>query len=101
MSMNSFELHNPNSIQQAIGLLDGTDTDNRRIRLMAGGQDLLTEMKDRLVEPASVVNLKHIPGLDRIVFDPRTGLHIGALVKVADVADDAAVRSHYPALAIA
>jgi xanthine dehydrogenase YagS FAD-binding subunit len=99
MSMNSFELHNPNSLKQAIALLDGKDTDNRRIRLMAGGQDLLTEMKDRLVEPESVVNLKHIPGLDRIAYDAKTGLNIGALVKVADVADSATVRSHFPALA--
>ena len=99
MSMNSFELHNPSSLQQAIGLLDAKDTDNRRIRLMSGGQDLLTEMKDRLVEPEEVVNLKHIPGLDRITYDARTGLHIGALVKVADVADNSSVRSHFPALA--
>jgi xanthine dehydrogenase YagS FAD-binding subunit len=101
MSMNSFELHNPNSLQQAIGLLDAKDTDNRRIRLMSGGQDLLTEMKERLVEPESVVNLKHIPGLDRIAYNPQTGLHIGALVKVADVADSADVRTHFPALAMA
>ena len=99
MSMNSFELHNPSSLQQAIGLLDAKDTDNRRIRLMSGGQDLLTEMKDRLVEPEEVVNLKHIPGLDRITYDARTGLHLGALVKVADVADNSSVRSHFPALA--
>ena len=101
MSMNSFELHNPNTLQQAIGLLDAKDTDNRRIRLMSGGQDLLSEMKDRLVEPAAVVNLKHIPGLDKIAYDPRAGLHIGALVKVAEVAESTVVRSRFPALSMA
>jgi len=101
MSLNSFELHNPNTLQQAIGLLDAKDTDNRRIRLMSGGQDLLTEMKERLVEPEAVVNLKHIPGLDRITYDAKTGLHIGALVKVADVAEDSIVRSRFPALSMA
>lgn len=101
MSMNSFELHNPTSIPQAIGLLDPRDADNRRIRLLAGGQDLLTEMKDRLVEPEEVINLKHIPGLDHLTYDPNTGLHIGALVKVAEVADNAAVHRHFPALAMA
>src|SRR5580693_7171137 len=99
MSMNSFELHNPTSINQAIALLDAKDANNRRIRIMAGGQDLLTEMKDRLVEPEAVVNLKHIPGLDRLVYDPKTGLHIGALVKVADVAESAVVKRAFPALA--
>ena len=100
MSMNSFELHNPNSLKQAIALLDGKDVDNRRILLMAGGQDLLTEMKDRLVEPESVVNLKHVPGMDRIV-NEAAGLNIGALVKVAEIAESAAVMSRFPALAMA
>lgn len=97
--MNSFDLHNPGSVKEAIGLLDAQDTANRRIRVMAGGQDLLTELKDHLVEPEAVVNLKHIPGLDRLTYDPRKGLEIGALVKVADVAENANVKKHFPALA--
>jgi len=99
--MNSFELHNPNTLQQAISFLDAKDLDNRRVRIMSGGQDLLTEMKDHLVEPESVVNLKHIPGLDRIEYDATKGLHIGALVKVAAVADSAVIKSRFPALAMA
>src|SRR5713226_1994600 len=99
MSMNSFDLHNPQTLPQAVALLDAKDTDNRRIRLMAGGQDLLTELKDRLVEPEAVVNLKHIPGLNRLGYNPRTGLQIGALVTVAEVADNPDVRAHFPALA--
>src|SRR5689334_22524863 len=99
MSMNAFELHNPASLAEAISLLDPQDTANRRIRIMAGGQDLLTEMKERLVEPESVVNLKHIPGLDKLAWDAKTGLQIGALVKVSDVADSAEVKKRFPALA--
>jgi len=101
MSMNSFELHNPASVAEAIALLDPQDANNRRIRIMAGGQDLLTEMKDRLVEPEAVVNLKHIPGLDKLTWDAKNGLQIGALVKVADVADNAEVKKRFPALAMA
>src|SRR5436190_103035 len=99
MSMNSFELHNPASIAEAIALLDPQDANNRRIRVMAGGQDLLTELKDRLVEPEAVVNLKHIPGLDKLTWDAKSGLQIGALVKVADVAESAEVQKRFPALA--
>lgn len=99
--MNAFELHNPTSVAQAVGLLDAGDVNNRRIRILAGGQDLLSEMKDRLVEPESVVNLKHIPGLNRLAYDPRKGLQIGALVTVAEVAESADVRKHFPALAMA
>ncbi len=99
MSMNSFDLHNPGSVKEAISLLDAQDVGNRRIRVMAGGQDLLTEMKDHLVEPEAVVNLKHIPGLDTIHYDGKTGLHIGALVKVAEVAEFQPARQYFPALA--
>jgi len=99
--MNSFDLHNPTSLQQAIALLDPNDANNRRVRIMAGGQDLLTEMKEHIVEPEVVVNIKHIPGLDRLTYDPQKGLVIGALVKVSDVAESADVRKNFPALAMA
>jgi xanthine dehydrogenase YagS FAD-binding subunit len=99
MSMNSFDLYNPTSVKEAISLLDATDAMNRKVRLLAGGQDLLTEMKDRLVEPERVVNLKHIPGMDKMTWDAQKGLTIGALVSVADVAENANVRKQFPALA--
>jgi xanthine dehydrogenase YagS FAD-binding subunit len=101
MSLPSFELHNPTTLPQAIALLDATDVNNRHIRILAGGQDLLTEMKDRLVEPTLVVNIKHIPNLDKLTYDPQKGLQIGALVKVAEVAESSEVHAHFPALAMA
>lgn len=99
MSMNSFELHNPKTLKQAIALLDPKDAHSERVRILAGGQDLLTELKDRIVEPERVVNIKYIPGLDAIKSDPKTGLSIGALVKVGAVADSAEIRRRFPALA--
>ena len=99
MSMNSFDLHNPTSVKEAIGLLDAQDMMSRRVKVMAGGQDLLTELKDRLVEPQAVVNLKHIPGLDTLHYDGKDGLHIGALVKVADVAAFQPAQEFFSALA--
>ena len=67
---------------------------------MAGGQDLLTEMKDRLVEPDAVVNLKHIPGLDQLSYDPRSGLHIGALGDgLGSRGETPMSYSYFPALA--
>lgn len=98
MSMNAFDLHNPTSVKGAVALLDANDKASRRVRILAGGQDLLTEMKERIVEPERLVNLKHIPGLDQLKYDAKTGLHIGALVKVGDVAESAVVKQHFPAL---
>ncbi len=101
MSMNPFDYHSPKSLPEAIALLDANDANNSRVRVMAGGQDLLTEMKDRLVEPTSVVNLKNIPGLDKIAYDGKKGLTIGALVKVSEVAEFQPAQEYFPALAMA
>ena len=99
--MNQFDYHTPKSLPEAIALLDISDANNRRVRVMAGGQDLLTEMKEHLVEPESVVNLKGIPGLDKISFDGKKGLTIGALVKVSEVAEFQPAQEYFPALAMA
>lgn len=99
--MNAFDLHNPASLKEAVALLDPADKARRRVRILAGGQDLLSEMKEHVVEPSSLVNIKHIPGLDRLEVDPKQGLHIGALVKLADVAVNEHVRKSFPALATA
>ena len=65
---------------------------------LAGGTTLLNLMKDRVVEPNVLVNLKAIKGFDRIeaVSD---GLRIGAGVTLAALLENPAVVKHYPALA--
>lgn len=68
--------------------------------LIAGGTDLVPLMRDGLVTPRTLVNLKTIPGGDAI----RAGKHgaaLGALALLADVAADAGVARWYPALAAA
>ena len=99
--MKEFDYHSPKSLPEAIALLDAADVNNARIRVMAGGQDLLTEMKEHLAEPQTVVNLKNIPGMDKISFDGKKGLTIGALVKVAEVAEFQPAQEYFPALAMA
>lgn len=101
MSLNSFELRNPTTLKDAVAMLDAKDNNRRRIRLMAGGQDLLTEMKERLVEPEIVVNLKHIPGMNKIEHNPKTGLKIGALVTLTEIAEHPIIRTQFDALAMA
>ena len=66
--------------------------------LKAGGIDLLDLMKEGLLTPRQVVNLREVPGLDRIAQD-NGGLRIGAKVPLAQLAADPQVRAHYRALA--
>jgi xanthine dehydrogenase YagS FAD-binding subunit len=98
----AFEWASPASVEEAVGLLKSApaakDMDEAA-RPLAGGQDLLTTMKDYLTRPVRVVNLKGIRGLDKIEGDAKKGLRIGALVTLAQVEDHAVVRRNFPGLA--
>jgi xanthine dehydrogenase YagS FAD-binding subunit len=64
--MNRFELARPTTLAQARALL----AEKSGSVLKAGGIDLLDHMKERLLEPPRVVDLRSIPGLDRIGWRP-------------------------------
>lgn len=66
--------------------------------ILAGGTDLLALMKDDVVAPKRLVNVKQIDGLDSITYQPGNGLRLGALVTLAELAEHADVRQHYPVL---
>jgi xanthine dehydrogenase YagS FAD-binding subunit len=64
---------------------------------MGGGQDLLTTMKSYITRPPRVVNLKTIGGMGGVTADA-TGVHIGALVTLSDLADNPTVQKMVPGL---
>src|SRR5688572_23774661 len=97
--MKSFEWTNPKTINQAVKLLNVSAGDiDEAPRPLAGGQDLLTTMKDYTSRPARIVNLKNIPGLNRITLNAR-GLTIGALVTLTELEEHEGVRKSFPGLA--
>ncbi len=65
----------------------------------AGGIDLLDLLKEGLLAPAKVVNLREVPGLDTIVEDDGGGLRIGPMVTLASLADHPLLQQRYAALA--
>ena len=67
--------------------------------ILAGGTDLLALIKDDVVAPKRLVNVKRIDGLRGITYQPGNGLRIGALTTIAEFAEDPNVRQHYPVLA--
>ncbi len=100
--MKAFEWVSPRNIDEAVKLLKdapaGGDADEAA-RPIAGGQDLLTTMKEYITRPTRVVNLKNIGGLDRIQSDGKRGLRIGALVTLTQLEESAEVRRSFPGLA--
>ncbi len=92
--MKNFRFAEPKSVEQVLALLARAD---EKISLLAGGTDLLTEMKEGVVEPDLVVDLSAIKQLAFIKKD-KNGMYIGAMTTVADLASDPAVRVDYPGL---
>lgn len=64
---------------------------------LAGGVDLLGEMKDGIRAPEHLVNLRTIPGLDRVETNDR-GWRIGATALLADLASHEGLRKDLPGL---
>ncbi len=93
--MQPFEYLSPNNRTQAISLLGAAWG---KTEILAGGTDLLALMKDDVVAPKRLINIKDIKDLQGISSNAQ-GLRIGALTTLGDLADDETVRKNYPALA--
>ena len=93
--MRPFTYHAPTTIEQAVALLaNGGD----KARPLAGGTDLLVQMRRGLHDVETLVDVKHIPQLSRISFAPTDGLEIGAAVPCADIRTHPQVLALYPGL---
>src|SRR5258705_1423132 len=99
--MKSFGWTNPTTINEAVKMLQVTEPGDvdEAPRPIAGGQDLITTMKDYTTRPTRVVNLKNIRGLDQIKSDGKSGLTIGALVTLSQLEEHPVVRKSFPGLA--
>jgi xanthine dehydrogenase YagS FAD-binding subunit len=93
--MRPFEYLSPNDKDQAVSLLA---TAWGKTEILAGGTDLLALMKDDVVSPQRLVNIKDIQDLHGISSNAE-GMRVGALTTIGDLADDARMKKNYPALA--
>lgn len=93
--MQKFEYASPTTKAQAVALLGNSWGASEAL---AGGSDLLSLMKDFVATPKRVVNLKNIKELEGIKYSSGTGLRIGALTTIDELADSAQVKQNYPGL---
>lgn len=92
--MRTFEHVNAPDIKTAIALLGEPATE-----AIAGGTDLLGELKARLRSPKRLVNLKTLSKLREISYSPRAGLKLGALVTLAEIERHPVIRERFSVLA--
>jgi len=86
--------HRPASVADAAKLLSG----HAEAKVLAGGQTLLPTMKQHLAAPSDLIDIRRIPGLQGVSV-ANGALVIGAATAHADVARNAEVLRHAPALA--
>jgi len=82
--MKSFENIDVKSVKEAVNLLQKFQQQKKTAAVVGGGSEYLQLMKDHVVEPDYLINLKTIPGLDYIK-EERGAFRIGALTKLADI----------------
>jgi xanthine dehydrogenase YagS FAD-binding subunit len=92
--MKAFTNVNAKTIGEAINILHARPN----VAVVGGGSDLLGMVKERLVEPDVLLNLKTIPGLDRITTD-QDKVMIGGLITLAALGRDPLIRKQYAVLA--
>src|SRR3954454_12824186 len=91
-----FAWHAPATLEEALAL---KAAHGEEARFLAGGQSLVPAMNFRVAQPAVLIDLNRVAGLDRIEALPAGGLSVGAMARNARLErDPVAARSH-PVLA--
>jgi len=93
--MPAFELFQPQSVNDAVGVLNRHGAD---AWVMAGGMDTFDWLKDRIKKPKVIVDLGMINEL-RGIKDAGGGLEIGAMTTLTTIANDPLVKERFPLLA--
>ncbi len=91
--MNNFKMAHPQTIDQVKQLFSET---RDRYYFIAGGTDLLGEIKDEIISPEVVVDLKFISHLSYIEKDKEGGLKIGALTTITELVENSMIQKEYP-----
>jgi CO/xanthine dehydrogenase FAD-binding subunit len=87
------EYHVPRSIEEVSALLTG----NAAARLLAGGTDLLVQMRGGLVEPSQIIDIKALPGITEVVLN-KQGLTLGAAAPAQSITEREDIKAVFPGL---
>ena len=90
-----FEYFQPTSVRDALFLLSKYQ---EKARIIAGGTDLIVQMRKKIVRPEYLVQIGHIPDLNYINYDAVKGLKIGALTTIRAIERSAELRDKYSIL---
>jgi carbon-monoxide dehydrogenase medium subunit len=91
----NFDYVSVQSIDEAVARLQAAGPE---ARLLAGGTDVIVQMRERRREVPVLIDVKSIPETNVLSYDPATGLRVGAAVPCYRVTEHPEVARLYPAL---
>ena len=94
MRLPKFEYLKPASTEECVTALGEY---GKNARILAGGTDLLVNMKYRVVRPEIVIGIKSIPDLCRISSDHEGNTRIGTCITLSDLASNTLLAEEFPA----
>ena len=93
--MQTFNFLSVSSIDETHALLTNG---KRHVKILAGGTDLLVQLREGIQQTDLIIDVKKVPELVEVAFDPAGGLYIGAAASCFQICHDDAVLEHYPGL---
>jgi len=102
--MNKFSWYEAKSIEDALQQVNSTvseelyENTNKASVFKSGGIDVFDWIKEGILKPEKIINIRNIPGLDQITFDKKEGLSIGSNVTLAELASNEEIKTKYWAL---
>jgi aerobic carbon-monoxide dehydrogenase medium subunit len=90
-----FDYLEPESIEEALTILSQYQS---KSKIIAGGTDLMLQMRNKALRPEYVVDITRIPGLDYIAFEDPRGLRLGALTTIRSLETSVELQRKYPVI---
>jgi len=96
MLLPKFKYLKPETLEEACSMLSQF---NGKARVIAGGTDVMVNMKQKSDRPAYLVDISCLPGLNTIDYDPEDALKIGALCTHSDIESSSVIQAKFNILA--
>jgi aerobic carbon-monoxide dehydrogenase medium subunit len=90
-----FNYLEPRTMKEAVSLLAQYQGMSK---VIAGGTDLINQIRLKIIKPEYIVDLSYIPGLDYIEYDAEGWLSVGALSTIRSLEMSAEIRAHHPVI---
>lgn len=93
--MQAFDYVSARSVEEVVALLSQKGD---QARVLSGGTDLLVQLRERRLRAGLLVDVKPIPEVNELSYDPTAGLRLGAAVSCHRIYGDPVLAEVYPGL---